>query len=108
MTPLSLHILLSLVEDPRHGYGILKAIEARPGAVEPPSTGALYLALQRLEREEAIEPASPPEGADRRRRYWRLTEAGRAAAREEVDRLASLMEDPSVRLLRGGSGGAGG
>ena len=108
LTPLSLHILLSLVEEARHGYGILKAIESRPGAVDPPSTGALYLALQRLEREGAIEEAAPPEGADRRRRYWRLTPSGRRAARDEVERWASLMGDAAVLALRNGAGGGSG
>ena len=101
LTPLSLHILLSLVDVPLHGYGILKSIEERTDGLETPSTGALYLALQRLEREGHIEASDAPDDeADQRRRYWRLTEDGRAAAREEVDRLAALLGDPSVRALR--------
>ena len=101
MTPLSLHILLSLVDDPLHGYGILKAIEERTDGEETPSTGALYLALQRLERDGMIEPGEPPESeTDARRRYWRLTEPGREAARDEVERMAALLRDRSVRALR--------
>jgi DNA-binding PadR family transcriptional regulator len=108
LTPLSFHILLSLVDAPAHGYGVLKEIEGRTDGADAPSTGALYLALQRLEREGLVEPAaSPPPDADARRRYWALTEAGRDAARAEVERMASLLDDRAVRALRRGVGGAG-
>lgn len=108
LTPLSFHILLSLVRGSSHGYGILKEIEARTDGAEAPSTGALYLALQRLEREGLIRPdADPPADADGRRRYWSLTGPGREAARAEVERMAALLGDDAVRVLRSG-GGVGG
>jgi DNA-binding PadR family transcriptional regulator len=101
LTPLSLHILLSLVEEPLHGYGILKAIEDRTDGAETPSTGALYLALQRLEREGHIEPGdTPAHETDARRRYWVLTPEGREAARDEVERLAAVVGHPAARMLR--------
>lgn len=104
LTPLSFQILLSLVRAPAHGYGMLKEIDERTSGFEAPSTGALYLALQRLEREGLIAPAAdPPEGADRRRRYWALTAAGRGAALAEVDRMATLLEDDAVSALRRGA-----
>ncbi len=101
LTPLSLQILVSLVSEPLHGYGILKSIEERTQGAETPSTGALYLALQRLEREGHIAPAEPPPpDADGRRRYWALTSQGRAAARAEVERMAALLREPAVQALR--------
>lgn len=107
LTPLSFQILLSLVRAPAHGYGILKTIDERTAGVEAPSTGALYLALQRLEREGLITPAAdPPEGADGRRRYWALTPDGRAAALEEVERMTALLADEAVSALRRGTGSA--
>jgi len=108
MTPLSLHILLSLVHGPSHGYGILKEIEDRTDGAGVPSTGALYLALQRLEREGHVAPAEPPsDDVDARRRYWALTADGRRAAWQEVERMASLLDDAAVRALRVPGGGAG-
>lgn len=105
LTPLSFHILLALVQASSHGYGILKEIEDRTGGAEVPSTGALYLALQRLERDGLIEADSdPPEDADARRRYWALTAEGRAAARAEVERMTALLDDEAVQALRVGSG----
>jgi DNA-binding PadR family transcriptional regulator len=92
LTPLSLEILIALADVPRHGYGIIKEIEAREGPAAAPSTGALYLALQRMEREGLIGGAdSPAEETDARRRYYCLTEAGRRLAVEESTRLAELV-----------------
>ena len=48
MTPLTYQILLALADASRHGYGIIKELEARLGSSAVPSTGALYLALQRM------------------------------------------------------------
>lgn len=108
MTPLSLHILLSLAHGPSHGYGILKRIEERTDGMDVPSTGALYLALQRLEREGHVAPAEPPsEDVDARRRYWQMTVEGRRAAREEVARMKALLGDAAVQALETGRSGAG-
>lgn len=100
LTPLSFEILLCLVEEPLHGYGIIKAIEARSGEAETPSTGALYLALQRLEGEGLIREADDvAPGADARRRYWALTERGRAETAAEAARLARLVGDAVDKRL---------
>jgi DNA-binding PadR family transcriptional regulator len=101
LTPLSYQILLALAGDELHGYGILKDIEARSGAGAVPSTGALYLALQRLEEEGLIgaAPARRSVGEDVRRRYYRLTDAGRQAAVAETSRLAVLVGAAHARRL---------
>ena len=93
VTHLTFDILLALADAPRHGYGIIKEIEARAGVGAGPSTGALYLALQRMEAEGLIHEAPEPRGAstDRRRRYWAITSAGRGVAEAESERLATLV-----------------
>lgn len=93
LTPLTYQILMALADEARHGYGIIKEIEARLGAGSAPSTGALYLALQRMEQDELVEEAPRPSiDEDARRRYYRLTRAGRALAVKESGRLAALVE----------------
>lgn len=103
MTALTYEILLSLADDDRHGYGIIKEIEDRSGPGAAPSTGALYLALQRMESDGLIvktEPTDP--AADRRRRYYRLTEKGRRHAEAESVRLAGLVAAArGKKLIRG-------
>jgi DNA-binding PadR family transcriptional regulator len=95
LTPLTYSILVALADEPRHGYGVIKEIEARTGAESAPSTGALYLALQRMEADGLIEEARKRPrsrgGDDGRRRYWSLTPAGREAARAETRRLAAVL-----------------
>jgi DNA-binding PadR family transcriptional regulator len=93
LTPLSYEILVALADEARHGYGIIKEIESRLGEGAGPSTGALYLALQRLGTEGLIEdaPRRRKAGEDARRRYVRLTMAGRRAAEAETRRLERLL-----------------
>lgn len=89
-TPLTYEILLALADENRHGYGAIKEIERRGGSA--PSTGALYLALHRMEEQGLIEEApAPPENEDARRRYYRITQRGRRVAEAESARLAALV-----------------
>jgi DNA-binding PadR family transcriptional regulator len=99
LTALSYQILLALADAPRHGYGIIKEIEAREGEEAAPNTGALYLALQRLEGEGLIDAAAPEAGADARRRYYRLTARGREVAAAESARLAGLVSAARAKKL---------
>ena len=68
-------ILASLADGPKHGYALIKDIQAFSGTRVGP--GTLYAALSRLERRGLVE-ALPEQ--DRRRPY-RLTGAGAEAAR---------------------------
>ncbi len=103
MTPLTYQILLSLADGDRHGYGIIKEIEERSGENSAPSTGALYLALQRMGADGLIEDAQrPAAGDDARRRYYRITRAGREGAESESERLAILVATARQKQLIGG------
>jgi DNA-binding PadR family transcriptional regulator len=87
------HILLSLAAGERHGYGILKDIEAR-GETPVPDVGTLYRALARMVESRLIEEAArrpAPDTGDERRNYYRITSAGLRVARAEAQRLGALM-----------------
>ena len=104
MTPLTFDILLALADEARHGYGIIKEIETRSGTGSAPSTGALYLALRRMQSDGLIEEAGAPEGEDARRKYYRLTSKGRDHAEAESTRLAALVASArEKKLLAGGA-----
>lgn len=109
MTPLTYEILLALADEPRHGYGIIKEIEARGGEAAAPSTGAMYLALQRMEGEGLIEEDTerPDADDDARRRYYRITRLGRESAEAESRRLARLVETARSKRLLGGAAAGG-
>lgn len=88
-----LHILLSTVEGPRHGYGILKDAEDRcegePGFEIP----TLYRALRRIREAGMIESAPPPDpDVDERRDHWSATSLGRQVLDAELRRLERLLE----------------
>lgn len=103
LTPLTYEILLVLAGEPGHGYGTLKEIELHGGPV--PSTGALYMALHRMVGDGLLEEVpAPADAEDPRRRYYRVTPKGRAAAEEESRRLEGLLARArSKSLLAGGA-----
>lgn len=104
LTPLSYQIMLALADRSRHGYGIIKEIETSTGLAGP-STGALYIALQRLQSEGMIEEDAAAAGPDddARRKYYRLSKLGRQVASLETHRLASVLRVAIAKL--GGSRG---
>lgn len=98
LSPVVLHTLLALVERPRHGYAIARAVEEMTGGRVKMGPGTLYGCLSRLreggwirEREETDEDAAHAE----RRRTYELTGDGRRLLEAEAGRLAA-----DVDLLR--------
>jgi len=92
------HILLSLADEDRHGYGIIQDVAARTGGELKLSAGTLYRSIQRmLEQGLLIEISErpAPELDDERRRYYRITEFGTAVAQAETRRLMDM-----VRMAR--------
>src|SRR5215210_5486188 len=85
------HILLALADGDRHGYAIIQEVTARTGGDVRLGPGTLYRSIQRmLEQGVIVETRDRPAPAldDQRRRYYRITPLGRAAARAEARRLA--------------------
>jgi DNA-binding PadR family transcriptional regulator len=94
LRPVEFHILLSLAAGERHGYGIIQDIEDR-GETSVPDVGTMYRALARMLENRLIEEGArrpAPDADDERRNYYRITEAGRRAARAEARRLEALTE----------------
>ncbi len=94
----TLHILLALAGEDRHGYGIIQDVAAHTDGALKLSAGTLYRSVQRMLEQGLIvetrdRPA--PELDDERRRYYRITPHGAAVARAEARRLTAL-----VRLAR--------
>jgi DNA-binding PadR family transcriptional regulator len=92
-------VLLSLAEQPRHGYSILKDIEHISGGRVVLSTGTLYGALQRLLSQEWIERFEEDE-TSRDRRAYRLTTKGRRNLQAEIERMRHLTKLAGLRIAR--------
>ncbi len=82
-------ILAALQDEPRHGYAIIRrAGELSQGRVRL-ATGTLYTALDRLTGAKLVRVTDEEIVNGRARRYYALTDDGRAALRAEADRMAA-------------------
>jgi len=94
LSPVVMHILLSLVDRPRHGLGIADHIDDFTNHRVSLGPGTLYTALKRLLDLGLIaEPGDRPagDGDDPRRRYYAITPVGRRALELETRELANVI-----------------
>ena len=107
LTPAQFHILVTLAEGSRHGYGIMQEVAERTEGEVELGPGTLYRSIRQLldrglleEAEDATAPASdsgPP------RRSYVITKRGKAVAEEETRRLRTLVRWADEALgLEGG------
>jgi DNA-binding PadR family transcriptional regulator len=100
LKPAAFHILLTLSGGPRHGLGIADEVEEITGGAVQLAPGTLYRALKELTAGGLIREVRAPEAdADPRRRYYAMTEPGRAALRTDAaryDRLSRLARKRGV------------
>src|SRR5690242_1345265 len=77
-------LVVSLIEDqPRHGYDISKLIQVRSGGALRFHVTSLYPLLHRLEKEGWIAGVWVEKAEQRRRRYYKLTAAGKRELRSK-------------------------
>lgn len=94
LKPTWFHILLALADGAQHGYGIRETVEARTEGALKLWPATLYGSIRELADRgliEALEGEDDPDD-DQRRRYYRMTHAGRQVLRAEVDRLQTLVD----------------
>jgi transcriptional regulator len=73
-------ILLALLEErARHGYELAKLVESESGKQLQFHVASLYPMLYRLERKKLVEGKWVEKAGERRRRFYKLTPAGRKA-----------------------------
>jgi len=99
LTETVLLVLLSLAEQPRHGYSILKDVEQMSGGRVTLSTGTLYGALHRLLSQGWIERFEEDEGS-RDRQAYRLSARGRRNLQTEIERMRHLTKLAALRVAR--------
>jgi len=99
LSPAALHILLSLAGEDLHGYGIMQEVARQSEGKYKLGPGTLYDNLQKLIRREWLEELGQRAGDDDpRRRYYRLTLAGRRVLEAEIARLAEVVHEARTRL----------
>ena len=84
-----LMVLASIEGRARHGYEIARLIDEQSGGVLRFHVASLYPMLYRLERRGWIAGRWTEKAGQRRRRYYRLTPAGRKTLDRKSTRLNS-------------------
>jgi PadR family transcriptional regulator PadR len=92
------YILTTLLDGPLHGYGIIKRTEELSDGRIRLAAGTLYGALDRLLDEKQVEVDGEEQVNGRRRRYYRLTDVGRASPAAEVARVKAAIAAAGPRL----------
>ncbi|HEY4215510.1 MAG TPA: PadR family transcriptional regulator [Gemmatimonadaceae bacterium] len=102
LRPVDFLILLSLVEEDQHGYGLVKQIAERTDGVVELAPGNLYRVIKRLVADGLIAPSARrvvPELEDERRHYYSITALGLRVAALEGHRLQALLATRPARAL---------
>ncbi len=94
-----LHILLALLDQPRHGYAIMVDVLESTGGTRRLWPATLYNTLKKLSDADLITQVADPDGSeDARRRAYALTDLGARALDQEADRMQRLVD--AVRAKR--------
>lgn len=88
MTETAFWILAALSAGSRHGYAILSDVKELSDGAMVLRVTTLYASLERLERESRIRITGEEVVDGRARRYYEITEDGRAQLEAEAERLA--------------------
>jgi len=102
LTPAVLHILLAVSTGERHGYGIMKQVEADSQGKVKMGPGTLYGSLGRMieaglirESDKKMDPAMD----DERRVYYEITGLGEKALAAELERYREVVAVAKQRRL---------
>ena len=107
LKPATFLVLVVLTVGELHGYGIKKEVAQRSAGRIDMEPGMLYRLMARLVAQGLIEEAErrpAPDRDDERRRYYRITQLGRAVVKAEAARMVRLADSEEVRALAHGLG----
>ncbi len=102
LTPAVFHILLALSSGERHGYGIMKQVEADSLGKITMGAGTLYGSLKRMLDAGLVEESDKridPEMDDERRIYYQITGVGVKALEAELERYQRIVTIAQKRKL---------
>jgi DNA-binding PadR family transcriptional regulator len=102
LTPAVFHILLALSAGERHGYGIMKQVEADSQGNVSMGAGTLYGSLKRMLDSGLVKESDKrvdPEMDDERRIYYQITGVGAGALTAELERYKRIVSIAKERKL---------
>ena len=93
-------MLLALTQQQAHGYALKQEVLDRSGGSIDMGPGTLYRTIRNLEDAGLIaESSARPEDDDPRRRYYAITDAGKAVAAAEARRLDAVLSEARAGKL---------
>lgn len=98
MTEPAFFVLTALVDEPRHGYGIIGEVDRLSDGRVGLKVGTLYGVLDRLVSDGLVELDREEVQQGRLRRYFRLTDAGGLALAAEAERQSANARAATERL----------
>jgi DNA-binding PadR family transcriptional regulator len=102
LTPAVFHILLALSRGERHGYGIMKQVEADSQGHVSMGAGTLYGSLKRMLGAGLVKESDKrvdSEMDDERRIYYQITGVGAKALAAELERFRHIVTLAQERYL---------
>jgi DNA-binding PadR family transcriptional regulator len=102
LTPAVFHILLALSTKERHGYGIMKEVEADSESKVKMGPGTLYGSLGRMLEAGLIRESDKkrdPDMDDERRVYYKLTGLGEKTLAAELERYREVVAVAELKRL---------
>lgn len=99
LKPAVFHILLALSRGPMHGLGIAHDVASASDGVMQLGPGTLYRSLDEMRHAGLVEKVKAPQGADPRRKYYKVTGQGHSLLQAEVTRFQRLVDSARARAV---------
>lgn len=100
LAPAAFLILFALASGDKHGYAIMQEARKLSDNAVRIGPATLYTTIQRLLDSNEIREVPGPEGGDPRRKYYRLTSAGKSALNAEIARMDALVRKSKAMRLK--------
>ena len=91
-------VLSALADSPRHGYAVMREVEAMSDGRVTLRAGTLYAVLERLLSEGLVAESGQEVVGGRLRRYYSLTDDGASVLQDEAARMAANAREAAKRL----------
>jgi DNA-binding PadR family transcriptional regulator len=100
LAPAAFLILFALASGDKHGYAIMQDARKLSDDTFQMGPATLYTTIQRLLDSDRIREVPGPEHGDTRRKYYRLTGAGKSALTAELARMEAMVKKSKAMRLR--------
>lgn len=100
LAPAAFLILFALASGDKHGYAIMQDARKLSDHTFQMGPATLYTTIQRLLESDRIREVPGPDHGDSRRKYYRLTGAGKSTLNAELTRMESMVKKSKAMRLR--------